>query len=295
GILSGLDVFANIADGFKAQMTELGYIEGMNIIYDFQKANVDVPAERVILKRFVDSKVDLIFAFPTEPALLAKEATKGTNIPVIFAQGGVEGSGLVQSIAYPGDNITGVRYPGPDVLVRRLEIMHELIPEAKRFYLTYQLDYPTVRLALIAIRPVASVLGVTLVEVPIKTVEDIEADLNARDNLNDVGIDAILIVPESLSQSPRGFGAIIKFANKHKIPLAASNIKSGAVFSYTSDNIETGRLAASLADKIFKGVPAGTIMVATPTSDLRLNYKLAQELGLNVSKRLMGLAKEVTR
>lgn len=295
GILSGAETWANIADSFKAKMAELGYIESKNIIYDLQKVNADRAVEQKVVRKFVDNKVDLIFVFPSGAAFAAKEAVKGTNIPVVFAQSGVEERGLVESITHPGGNITGVRYPGPDILVKRLEIMLELVPKAKRFYLVYQPGYPTVGPALKAIRPAAVLHGVTLIEVPINSVEEIKADLDARDKMKDIGLDAILIVPEALSQSPAGFGAIIKFANKHKIPVAGSTIKYGAVFSYTSDNLETGRLAASITNKILKGTPAGDIMVETPPSHLKLNYKLARELGLDVSDGLLGMAKEIIR
>src|SRR4030042_2220739 len=66
GILSGLDFFANTADGFKEKMTELGYVEGENIVYDVQKSNFDIATYRNILNKFVADKVDLIFVFPTE-------------------------------------------------------------------------------------------------------------------------------------------------------------------------------------------------------------------------------------
>jgi ABC-type uncharacterized transport system substrate-binding protein len=70
---------------------------------------------------------------------------------------------------------------------------------------------------------------------------------------------------------------------------------SGAVFSYIPNNIETGKLAAPMADKILKGTPAGTIMVVTPQSNLRVNYKLSGELGLNVSEEMLGVATEIIR
>jgi putative ABC transport system substrate-binding protein len=84
GILCGVDFFADTADGFKEKMRELGYIEGENIIYDSQQTMFEPVAEKRILDKFVSDKVDLIFTFPTEVSLAAKEATRGTNIPVVF-------------------------------------------------------------------------------------------------------------------------------------------------------------------------------------------------------------------
>jgi len=84
GVLSGLQFDANITDGFKARMTELGYVEGQNIQYGIQQTDFDMAAYRRILQKFVADKVDLIVVFPTEASLEAKAATQGTNIPVVF-------------------------------------------------------------------------------------------------------------------------------------------------------------------------------------------------------------------
>ena len=84
GILSGLGAFAPVVDGFKSKMAASGYVEGKNITYDVQSTEVDTAAYKSITKKFVDEKVDLIVAFPTEAALEAKAAAQGTNIPVLF-------------------------------------------------------------------------------------------------------------------------------------------------------------------------------------------------------------------
>jgi putative ABC transport system substrate-binding protein len=85
GILSGLSYLNEAADGFKAKMTELGYAEGKNIIYDHRKTDFDMAAYKNILNKFVADKVDLVFVFPTEATQEAKAATQGTNIPVVLS------------------------------------------------------------------------------------------------------------------------------------------------------------------------------------------------------------------
>jgi hypothetical protein len=97
GILSGVEAFAGVADGFRSKMAELGYIEGQNILYDVEKLNADPVGEKRVARKFVTDKVDMIFAFPTEPAVAAKEATQGTNIPVVFANAGLEGTNLTST------------------------------------------------------------------------------------------------------------------------------------------------------------------------------------------------------
>jgi len=298
GILSGLDFFADTTAGFKAQMTKLGYVEDQNIVYDLQKTNFDPAAEEQILKKFVADKVDLIFVFPTEVSLAAKAATQGTNIPMVFANAFVEGNTLIESVRQPGGNITGVRFPGPDIAVKRLEILHQLAPQAKRIWVSYQQGYPSVPPVLEVLRPAAVSLGITLVEVPASNAADIQADLQARAKLADIGLDAILSIPEPLNVNPDAFAVISKFAVEHKVPIAGAFISAegyGLVFSNLPDNVEVGELAASLADKIFKGIPAGTIPVVSPEAHLRLNYKVAQELGLTVPEGLLSQATEIIR
>ena len=130
GILSGAPPFNDVGDGFKEGMTELGYIEGENIIYDFQKLSGDPGEINQILNKFVEDEVDLIFAFPTEPALIAKTSTQGTGIPVVFAMGTIEGNDLVESLRQPGGNVTGARYCGPDMFVKTLEFLLDLLAPA---------------------------------------------------------------------------------------------------------------------------------------------------------------------
>ncbi len=298
GILSGSDAFINIADGFKSKMTELGYMEGKNIIYDLWALNADQEGERKIAEKFVKDKVDLIAAFPTEPAISAKKAVEGTIIPIVFGMATLEGNSLVESVSHPGGNTTGVRYPGPDLTVKRLEILLELAPRVKRVYVIYDPAYPGIPPSLNALHNATVSLGKTLVQEPVRDIKELRSALQKASKNGKIGFDAILIMPEILTQSPEGWALISRFADEHQLPIAGSaafEADSGAVFSYIPDNTEVGRLAASQAEKILKGTPAGSIFVITPASKLRLNYKLARKLGLEVNESMLSLASEVIR
>jgi len=298
GIVSGLDAFIKIANGFKAKMAELGYIEDRNIVYDLQGLDSDPAGEKRVARKFVEDKVDLIFAFPTGSSFAVKAAAQQTNIPVVFAMAGIEGNNLVESVPKPGGNITGVRFPGPEMTVKRLDILHELVPQANRIYIIYDPNYPNAPTSIEQLRTASRDMGLVLVEDPINNLEELRAALQKRATSDDIGIDAIFMMPDVLTHSSEGFGEILKFANKHKVPVAgtmANTADLGAVFSYGPDTFELGMLAAVQADKIFKGTPAGTIMVVTPAMYLRLNYKVINELGLNVSKGLLHMAKKIIR
>jgi putative ABC transport system substrate-binding protein len=298
GIISGVEAFANIADAFKDKMTELGYVEGENIVYDLRKLNADTLGEKRVAEKFVRDKVDLIFTFPTNTALATKAATRGTDIPVVFAIAGLEGNDLVESVPKPGGNITGVRFSGPDNTVKRLDILHELVPQAKRVLVTYDPEYPTAPAAIDLLNSASVSKGLTLVEDPVKNFEELEAALEKRSESEDIGIDAILIMPEMLTQTPGGFSTILKFAAKHKVPIGGAldyTVEQGAIFSFAPDNVEMGKVAATLSDKIFKGTKAGTIMVQTTRDHLKINYKVVQEMGLNVSEGMLSMADEIIR
>ncbi len=299
GMLNGLGEFLEeIPPAFKAKMTELGYIEGDNIVYDVQNTMFEPERERQILEQFVEDDVDIIFSFPTEVSMAAKAATEGTGIPVVFSYATIEGNNLVDSVRQPGGDITGVREPGPDIFAKRLEILHELAPQAKRVYITYNPDIPFIPPALDALREAAPLMNITLVETPVTTVEEILADLQARNESDDIGMDAILIMGEPTSVSPPALEAMTKFAAEHKIPIGgigAYTIMENVIFSYEIEIDDMGELAAPLADKILRGTPAGTIPVVTPEARLLINYKLAKGLGLNVSEGLLSRATEIIR
>ncbi|MFN8453488.1 MAG: ABC transporter substrate-binding protein [Anaerolineae bacterium] len=298
GILSGLDYFAPTSDGFKAGMTDLGYVEGQNITYDVQKTNFDIAAYQRILQKFVADKVDLIVVFPTEASLEAKAATQGTDIPVVFAFAFIEGVDLVKSVREPGGNITGLRLPGPDVALKRFEVMRQLAPQAKRIWLPYQRGYPIVASQLEVLRPAAQAAGVTLLEAPANNRAELEAALQAQAAANDIGVDAILSIAEPLTVQPDVFAMLGKFAADHKIPFGGSYVKvekDGPVYGVGNDSIAGGKQVATLANKIFKGTPAGNIPVLSAELYLQIDYKRAQELGLSVPEGLLSQADEIIR
>ena len=300
GVLHVSGSFVVITDGFKAQMTKLGYVEGKNIVYDdLVVPQTATPAEaQLVAKKFVDDKVDLIFAYPTPPTVAAYAATQGTKIPVVFAMSSLEGLNLIKSVREPGGNMTGVRYPGPEMISKRLEIMVEMAPRVKRVWLGYDKNHTNTAPALEVLRPAASSLGVTLVEVPAATLGELEADLATRAKSADLGLDAILTMNDGLNQGPDGYALLSKFAKEHKVPLCAgvlSTVQQGAVCGNSPNLVKVGELAAPLADKILKGTPAGTIPVVSPEQELYINYKVAQELGLTVPEGLLRQAAEIIR
>jgi putative ABC transport system substrate-binding protein len=197
---------------------------------------------------------------------------------VVFAFALIEGMDLVKSEHEPGGNITGVRFPGPDIALKRFNIMRELAPQAKRMWVPYQKDYPTVNLQLEVLRPAAAAAGITLLEAPANNAAELEADLQARVKGSDPGLDAILLLAEPLAVTSDSFTVMGKFAHEHKLPIGGGLVSAGgyeSIFGVNVNSVETGKQAAYLADKIFKGTPAGAIPVVSADSYLQINYDAA--------------------
>jgi putative tryptophan/tyrosine transport system substrate-binding protein len=298
GILSGLSFVADTTDGFKEGMAELGYVEGENIVYDVQVTDFDMEAYRSILQKFVADDVDLILSFPTEATIEAKAATEGTDIPVVFSFALIEGMNIVDSVREPGGNVTGVRYPGPDFAVKRLEVLLELAPDVKTIWLPYQRGYPIVPPQLEQLYVAAKSAGVTLIEFPADDAAQLQAELDARGQSDEIGFDAILMIVEPLCVNPDNYAVIAQFAHQHKLPFGGAYIPAGEladVFGVDVISFDSGKEAAALADKILKGTPAGTIPVASANSFLTVDYKVAQLFGLTVPEGLLKQADRIVR
>jgi len=301
GVLSGLSAFSPAVDGFKSKMAELGYVEGKNISYDVQSTEVDFDAYKKITKKFVDDKVDMIYVFPTEASMEAKAATQGTDIPVVFTMSftDVKGVDLIDSVREPGGNITGVRFPSSDMASKRLEILLQMAPNAKKIFVPYLKDYPNVPGQLDVIRPQAGSLGIELVEYAATSPQDLKDKLDSLVTTDGVGIDAILMLAEPLGITPPFYAELGKFAYDHKLPIGGALMTTtegyDSIFGLLPDAKAVGEQAALLADKVFKGTVAGTIPVTTAENSLVINYKAAQALGLTVPEGLLKQANEVIR
>jgi len=297
GILSGLDYVMVIYDGFKAQMEELGYVEGENINYDFQHSNVNLDEYEQILAKFNTDKVDLIFCYPTEAAIAAKQATKDSQIPVVFDFSNIEENDIVDSIREPGGNVTGVRYPGPGIAIRRFEIMRELAPEAKRYWIPYQKGSPTAPEQMKLLYPAAEQAGVTILETPADNAAELEEILQGFDSTGTV-FDAVLFLAEPLTVTPDAFAVISNYAAKRKIPVGGAIMTEGdygSIFGVNTDPVASGKQAATLADKILKGADPGTLPVISAEIFLEINYTIGQKAGVKISEGILSQANNIIR
>ena len=293
-----MDIFANTTDGFKSKMTELGYMEEISIVYDIQNTDSDHQRENEILQKFINEKVDLVLTFPTTVSMEAKKALQETDIPLVFANANIEYNNLVNSILEPGKNLTGVRFPGPDISLKRLEILLEFVPHAKRILLPYDRSLTIIASQLRLLRLAAKSSGITLVELPASSVHELETGIAKLSSTRKTNIDAIMVIPEPLAASLQGFIVLAKFAADHRIPLGGewrSVDGYNSIWSVSTDNIAVGEQAAVLVDRILKGTPAGSIPVISAESYIQINNDAAKKLGIRIPEGLLKQADHVIR
>jgi putative ABC transport system substrate-binding protein len=297
GLLSGADSFDSVFDGFKAQMTELGYVEGENISYDFQAAGGDEDKMAQFARQFVADKVDLILTTSTGAAQAAQVATAGTDIPVIFTviQDSV-GIGLVENLRAPGGNLTGVSRPPVTYLGKRVEFLKQMVPGVETLWIIYDPGYSTAAASVPAVQAGATSMGIEIVETQAKSAEEIIAELQKRAAMDELDVDAIQLMPDLLNAN--NYEAIIDFANQQGIPVVGhtpAQVNYGALFTYADSNTASGKKAASMADQIFKGTKAGELPVEISDLFLNVNLKAANSLGITVPDSTLASASEIIR
>jgi putative tryptophan/tyrosine transport system substrate-binding protein len=269
---------------------DLGYVEGKNIHLDHRFPAENPDRFRALAQELVDEKPDVIIAVTSFGALEVKRATSTIPIVVSVASDAV-GMGLVESLARPGGNVTGLSLMAIDLSGKRLELLKEAVPSLLRVALLVDFSTPkeqTIKLHQTA----AQALGISLWPVEISTPDDIEPVFAkiAEDHA-----DGIVRGPGSALFNWRAqIGAA---ALKHRLPAMtyiAEEVPHGFLMSYGQDTPDFFRRTAVYVDKILKGAKPADLPVEQPTKfKLVLNLKTAKALGLTIPPTLLATADEV--
>jgi putative ABC transport system substrate-binding protein len=268
---------------------DLGYVEGKNIHLDHRFPAENPDRFRALAQELVDEKPDVIIAVTNFGALEVKRATSTIPIVVSVASDAV-GMGLVESLARPGGNVTGLSLMAIDLSGKRLELLKEAVPSLSRVALLVEFSTPKATIKLH--QTAAQALGISLWPVEISTPDDIEPVFAkiAQDRTDGVvrGIGSMLF-----AQRAR-IGAA---ALKHRLPAMtyiAEEVPHGFLMSYGQDTPDFFRRTAVYVDKILKGAKPADLPVEQPTKfKLVLNLKTAKALGLTFPQSLILSADEV--
>ena len=282
GILTDAMVpWHSTTNGFRDGLKELGYVEGRNVGFEVRAAQGDMAQVPMLAADLVRQKPDLI--------LCVSDACRKDvgSIPMVFVQvSDPVRLGLVDSIARPGGNVTGIANLRAELTAKRLELFKEVVPSLRRVLVTYDPREKDERDSVAVARTAASRLRLTLVERPISATLEIEPGLG---ELKEGGQDGILIVQSGTNLNIPGRS--LEVATSDRIPTMYpasfwSNV--GALASYGPDQYSQGRQAARLAHKVLTGTPPREIPVEFPDRiELVINLKTAKRLGLKIPQPIL--------
>src|SRR5215467_10223569 len=264
GFLAGASASFNAPQvkTFQQGLRELGYIEGKNIVIEYRYADGKLDRLPDLAADLVRLKVDLIVTNANLPGVLAaKKATR--TIPIVFlAFSDPVASGLVDSLARPGGNITGLTTGAPVLAGKRLELLKESVPKLSRIIVISNPTNPAVALQWKATEAAAQGLGVQLRSVEVRSVSDFDSAFSVITNER---AQALLTMSDPLNNSQAK--RIIEFAIKHRLPAIYANpefVDRGGLMSYAPSYAELYRRAATYVDKILKGAKPADIPVEQP-------------------------------
>jgi putative ABC transport system substrate-binding protein len=282
GFLSGVSPgpFAQRLAAFRQGMKETGIIEGQNVAIEYHWAEGQYDRLPNLAIDLVGRGVVVIVAYTDAAALAAKAATK--TIPIVFLNGDDPVRlGLVESLARPSENITGVSWFGVDLVPKQLSLLHELVPKVRVIGLLVDQNVPDAVAQVPAVQEVARTLGLQLVVLNIRTADDIDMAFAG-------------LVRERAGALVVGAGAFLLSRRNQIIALAARNaiptiygfredVDDGGLISYGNNIPNAFHRAGVYTGRILKGDKPTDLPIQRATEfELVINLKTANALGLQV-------------
>jgi putative ABC transport system substrate-binding protein len=274
-------------------LSESGYIEGRNIVFDRRGAEGKSERFSSLAAELVALKPDAIVADTTPAAVAAMRAT--TTIPIIMMNvADPIGSGLVSSLARPGGNVTGVADLATDMGVKGVELLHAVAPKTTRLAVLMA-DNPAHPPMLKAIQEAARGVGLTVLPTKVGAPEEFEGAFASMAKQNAGALIIFGGAPLQGTQSQRD--KLVALAMKNKLPTFARARQwpdSGGLLSYGPPLASRLRLVATYVEKILKGAKPGDLPVQQVTEfELVINLKTAKALGLTIPQSVLIRANEI--
>jgi ABC-type uncharacterized transport system substrate-binding protein len=294
GLLTAAPASSPSIEAFRQRMHELGYVEGKDISIEFPNTQGRTDRFADLAADLVRRKVDIIVAGTDLAVRGAKSATK--TIPIVMAGVGTDpvDSGLVESLARPGGNITGLTNLAGETAAKRLELFKETFPKAVRITVLFD---PAVRGNVLQAKDAESIarhLGLTVQTREVKSAESFDSILAALSKERPDGL-YVPGGPVIVASDKR----IVDFALQKRIPTVYHRrdpVLLGGLMSYGADNVEQYRRAAYFVDKILKGAKPAEMPVERPTRfEFVINLKSAKQIGMTIPPNVLARADKVIR
>jgi putative ABC transport system substrate-binding protein len=277
---------------FLQSLASFGYVEGQNIVVETRSAELDYSRLPSLAAELVDLKVDVIVAVPTPAAVAAKKAT--SSIPIVMINAGDPvGRGLVDSLARPGGNVTGLSFSaGLEHFSKAMEMLKEAVPSLQKVGIVVNPANPSHADVVDQIASAAPSLSLDVETFRASRKDDIEPVFVAMIQSR---CQAAFIVSDALTGSEAAY--IANLAAKHRLPSMhqlAEEAEVGGLMSYGPNSADQFRRAAAYVDKILKGEKPADLPVEQPAKfELLINLTTARALGLTIPPTLLVLASEV--
>ena len=267
-------------DAFKQQLSSLGYIEGRNLIVDQRAAEGHFERLPGLANELVALHPDALVALGAPAAAAAQRAT--STIPIVLtAVSDPVGAGFVKSLAHPGGNITGLSFMGEDFTGKSVEVLHTVLPDAKKIAVLISSNPSHQRLYPLAITA-AQIIGLSTVRIVASTSADLE---RAFQDIGKENCDAVLVLVDVIRPT------IVTQAATARIPAVfpySEFVELGGLASYGPSLKLIWRQSAQYVDRIFKGADPADLPVEQPTKfEFVLNLKTAKSLGLSIPESVM--------
>jgi putative ABC transport system substrate-binding protein len=276
---------------FRAGMRDLGYVERKTVLIEERYSAGGFEKLPLLAADLLRQKPDVVLVYGAEAAHAARAASGSIPIVIANAQDPVA-SGLVNSLARPGGNITGLSDGHAESVTKRLELLKEAVPGLKRVAVFWRPEHAAHPPSIRNLQAAASALGLTLLPLEVRTDADIERAF-AGMKLERAGALMLLGDPFITTHMKR----IADLARQDRLPTSYTArifIHAGGFMGYGANVPEMFRRAASYVDKILKGAKPGDLPIEHPTRlELTINLRTAKALGIAVPRSLRVRADEI--
>jgi len=288
------DTYVQLVEAFRHGLRDLGYVEGKNVLLEYRYAEGKLDRMPALVTELVQLKPAAIVLSSFVAIRAAKQATKTIPIVMILSVDPVAG-GIVDSLARPGGNFTGLALLTRDLSAKRLELLTEVLQKKSRVAVLWDSDAPGPKIAFEEYTAAAPSMKLQLQSVEVRgPTPDFDAAFQAAAKGH---AQALITIRNPLLA--RYMKQIATLAIKSRLPSMceeAQYVESGCVMSYAASDPNRWQRAAIYVDKILKGRKPADLPIEQPTKfELVINLKAAKQIGLTIPPNVLARADKVIK